>query len=115
MSDHGLHMPYIDNLINYDNKYIEMSMGSLFIILSKGSDNNFDDSGLIKNEQKLTTPYDIHSTLMDNIGLENNNSENKGQSLFLEINGLTRNCEKYKKDFFHLSNSLSKCQCINYH
>ena len=115
MSDHGLHMPYIDNLINYDNKYIEMSMGSLFIILSKGGDNNFDDSGLIKNEQKLTTPYDIHSTLMDNIGLENNNSENKGQSLFLEINGLTRNCEKYKKDFFHLSNSLSKCQCINYH
>ena len=43
MSDHGLHMPYIDNLINYDNKYIEMSMGSLFIILSKGGDNNFDD------------------------------------------------------------------------
>ena len=115
MSDHGLHMPFIDNLIQYDNKYIEMSMGTLFIILSKGGNNNFDDSGLIKNEQKLSTPYDIHSTLMDNIGLEINNSENKGQSLFLEINGLTRNCEKYKKDFFHLSDNFSKCQCINYH
>ena len=108
-SDHGNGMPGIYNLINSDDFLFENVLGFLAFILSDFKDENIIYN-LKNNEQILTTPYDIHDTLVDIIF----NGENKevmsrnGKSLFRNINPLERSCSKYSE----LTEEL--CRCIKY-
>ena len=108
-SDHGNGMPGIYNLINSDDFLYENVLGFLAFILSDFKDEN-SIYNLKNNEQILTTPYDIHDTLVDIIY----NGENRevmsrnGKSLFRNINPLERSCSKYSV----LTEEL--CRCIKY-
>ena len=61
----------------------------------------------------MITTYDIHDTLLDMINVNKydykNIALNRGQSLFLKINGKERNCEKYDGEI-----TKEFCFCHNY-
>ena len=112
VSDHGGQIPGLYDIIFSQDRRIEKTLGTFFIIFP----NKFDyDKNIVHiNEQRLVTPYDIHDSILDfaNVNVsEINVFDNKGQSILKEINGLSRNCENYKYSF---SNLKTYCHCINY-
>ena len=81
-------------------------MSTFFLLLSKN--NNIDNfkTNLQNNQQIFLTPYDIHDTMIHIIYGKNMNSEdiknaysadNKGNSVFNNINEEERTCEKYNE------------------
>ena len=110
-SDHGNGMPSLYTIINSVDYFYENVLGFLaFVFL----DSNFDDNiknNLERNQQILITPYDIHDTLIDIIyGKENLELNSRfGKSLFREIKGMERNCNKYEELM-----EKDICRCINY-
>ena len=108
-SDHGNGMPGIYNIINSEDFLYENVLGFLAFIFI---DINFDENikiNLEKNQQIFITPYDIHDTLIDIIyGEEKFNVKSRfGKSLFRDIDGMERNCQKYEE---LTENDL--CRCI---
>ena len=110
-SDHGNGMPGIYTLLNSDDYSYENVLGFLaFVFLDFTLDENIKNN-LEKNQQILVTPYDIHDTLIDIIYAGENWELNSrfGKSLFRDINGMERNCNKYEELM-----GKDNCRCINY-
>ena len=104
VSDHGNQNLGIYNIINKEQFEYEKKMGTFFLLLSKNDNTAKYKTNLEKNQQIFLTPYDIHDTLMYIISGKNNDLNelknifsfnNKGTSVFLEINESERGCEKY--------------------
>ena len=107
ISDHGNNMLGIYNALAFEDFMIEKSLGVLFLILPNINNSYFNQSNLIFNEQKFITPYDIYYTLNDMIN-ENNFLNLTKHSLFIQINGLERDCTTYRD----VRNKT--CSCVNY-
>ena len=111
LSDHGNNMLGIYNALGFEDFFREKTLGFLFLILpifEKNKNNEiFNLTSLIYNQQKFTTPYDIYYTMRDMIDGNNYLDETK-HSLFLEIDGLKRNCYTYND----IRNTT--CSCFNY-
>jgi len=113
-SDHGNSMPDFSYIIQSDDAEIERTMGTLFLIISNNANINWKSIEI--NEQRMITPYDIHSSLLDIldvIEIYNIHSE-KGMPLDQEIDGLIRNCEFYYPDFYKDGKIREGCICVNY-
>jgi len=110
VSDHGNQNGGIYDVINSSEFEIEKKYGVFFLLLYQ-DENIMDNFGenLLKNQQVMLTPYDIHDTLIHILyGNNMDNTKkiysvnNKGNSVFKFINQTERNCEKYDewdKDF----------------
>ena len=107
ISDHGNNMLGIYNALSFEDFMIEKTLGVLFLILPNINNNLFNQSNLIFNEQKFITPYDIYYTLNDMINEDNYLNVTK-HSLFIQINGLERDCTTYRD----VRNKT--CSCVNY-
>ena len=102
-------MPGIYNIINSEDFLYENVLGFLaFIFIDFNLDENIKIN-LENNQQIFITPYDIHDTLIDIIyGEEKFNVKSRfGKSLFRDIDGMERNCQKYEE---LTENDL--CRCI---
>ena len=111
LSDHGAQIPGPYDILFYNEKITEKYLGLLLLILPNNK--NYNISSIIFNQQKMITTYDIHDTLLDMINVNKydykNIALNRGQSLFLKINGKERNCEKYDGEI-----TKEFCFCHNY-
>ena len=111
LSDHGAQMPGPYDILFYEEKITEKYLGLLLLILP--NNNNYNSSNIIYNQQQMITTYDIHDTLLDMINVNKydykNLDSNRGQSLFLKINGKERNCQKYKGEI-----TKEYCFCHRY-
>ena len=111
LSDHGAHMPGPYDVLFYEEKIFEKFLGLLLIILPNSG--KFNSENILYNQQQLITVYDIHDTLLDMININKydykNMNLNKGQSIFYKINGMKRNCERYKGEI-----TSEFCFCENY-
>ena len=98
-----------DNILNnfglYNEKEINMKMGSFLLLLNKKNNLNGDDNKIVYNNQNvLVTSFDIYATL-SHIALGNTinkiklylDENNKGESVFRIIEGNERKCEFYKE------------------
>ena len=102
VSDHGNQNGGIYSYISSEFD-IEKRLGTFFLLLSKNKKLNNYKENLLKNQQILVTPYDIHDTMMHIIFGDNNDNNlkniysqnNKGKSVLLSLNFDERNCEKY--------------------
>ena len=110
-SDHGAHMPGPYDALFYEEKIIEKYLGLLLLILPNIV--NFDYSNILFNQQQFLTAYDIHDTLLDMININKtqyeNMEKNKGESLFLKVNGKNRSCRNYPEEI-----SDNFCFCRNF-
>lgn len=101
-SDHGAQIPGPYDILFYEEKMFEKFLGLLIIILP--NNNNYTLYNFFHNQQQLITLYDIHDTLLDMINMNLYNYDRlkknlqKGQSLFLKIDGSKRNCQIYKEE-----------------
>lgn len=104
-------MPDLSYIFRMDDSDLERVLGSLFIILPRNSNNIYNETALEINEQRLITPYDIHTTLLNIIKFNETNNEfvNLGQPLDKEINGMKRNCWAYQDFSFIRKENLCKC------
>lgn len=104
-------MPGPYDVLFYEEKIFEKFLGLLLIILPNSG--KFNSENILYNQQQLITVYDIHDTLLDMININKydykNMNLNKGQSIFYKINGMKRNCEKYKGEI-----TSEFCFCENY-
>ena len=109
LSDHGAHIPGPHDILVYEEKITEQYLGLLLLILP--NKNNYNLENIAFNQQKMITPYDIHDTLLDMINVNKydykNMVQNRGQSLFMKINGKERNCQKYNGE---ITNDFCFCQ-----
>ena len=103
VSDHGNQNKGIYNIINKNQFEYEQKMCTFFLLLPKNKNiNNFIEN-LYNNQQVFLTPYDIHDTMLHIIEGKGDlnklkeifSANNKGNSVFLEINENERNCDKY--------------------
>ena len=103
VSDHGNQNNGIYNIINKNQFEYEQKMCTFFLLLPKNKNiNNFKEN-LYNNQQVFLTPYDIHDTMLHIIEGKGDlnklkeifSANNKGNSVFLEINENERNCDKY--------------------
>ena len=92
LSDHGAHIPGPYDILFLEEKMSEKYLALLFFILPNKE--KYKYSNILYNQQQLITVYDIHDTLLDMINVNkynyHNMEQNKGQSLFLKINGKER-------------------------
>ena len=116
-SDHGQNMPDLNDLLKSDDNIKEKTMGLLFLIMPDQNEYNinlFNSTAIHINEQRFLTPYDIHDTLVDILGLNETEKTNYGQSLFKEIDGSKRFCKFYPEFMNKRKNEFYSCQCINF-
>ena len=104
-------MPGPYDFLFYEEKTIEKYLGLLIIILP-----NLDfiqSENILFNQQMFITAYDIHDTLFDMINLNKSQivdiEQNRGQTLFLKINGKERSCQNYIGEI-----TDNFCFCENY-
>ena len=114
VSDHGRSIHNFEQTFIADDGIIEKPIGVLFLIYND-NDNYYNKSGLILNEQKFVTPYDIFMTMLLNFDdINENDKNNKGQELDVEIDGMKRNCYTY--DDYNVKDEKTQtfCRCINF-
>ena len=112
VSDHGGQIPGLYDIIFSQDRRMEKSLGTFFIIIPNSFEYNKNIVHI--NEQRLVTPYDIHDTILDFANVNVSQIDvfaNLGQSIFKEINGMSRKCENFKSSFSHIK---TYCHCINY-
>ena len=112
VSDHGGQIPGLYDIIFSQDRRIEKSLGTFFIIIPNKF--KYDKNIVHINEQRLVTPYDIHDTILDfaNVNVsEIDVFANLGQSIFKKVNGKKRKCENYRSSFSHIK---TYCHCKNY-
>ena len=110
VSDHGNQNNGIYDIIK--SAEWELEKRYPFFILILCNNNLFKKSkyveNLLKNQDIMVTPYDIHDTMIHVIYGETITKErekygysvkNKGESMFKNFNGRDRNCEKYRDDW----------------
>ena len=108
LSDHGAHLPGFQDIFFHKEKIMEKFLAMFFMILPENN-YNYNKTALKINQQRFITIFDIHDTLLDMINVDKKNyiqMIDKGQSLFLEINGLKRFCSNYDNNI-----PDSKCFC----
>ena len=116
-SDHGQNMPDLNDLLKSDDNIKEKTLGTLFLILPDQNENNinlFNSTAININEQRFLTPYDIHDTFIDILGLNETEKSKYGQSLFKEIDGSKRFCKYYPEFSNRIRNEFYSCQCIDF-
>ena len=112
VSDHGGQIPGLYDIIFSQDRRIEKSLGTFFIIIPNKF--KYNKNIVHINEQRLVTPYDIHDTILDFANVNVSRIDvfaNLGQSIFKKVNGMKRKCENYKSSFSHIN---TYCHCINY-
>ena len=104
ISDHGAHIPGIDNILFSQQKDIENFLGLFLLILPKNINLNMEI--IHHNEQVLVTPLDFHFTLLDMINIKRNKFHHSklGESVFIKLNRKYRNCKSLKIP-------LANCKC----
>ena len=88
----------------HSEKEINIKFGSFFLLLNKNNNLNEEESKMVYNNQnKLMTPFDIYASLVHiPLGTELNqislflDENNKGESVFKNIEGNDRNYNYYK-------------------
>lgn len=106
-------------IYNVDRKseyFFERNLGSFFILMNKYSIDEEIIQKIRNNMQNFVTPYDVYDTMLGMIyncydmncfqGISHKSSN--GNSVFNDINGFERNCEKYKEI------SDNNCHCKKY-
>ena len=111
VSDHGNNMVGIYNIFQFEDYVLEKTLGTWFMLLPKKKE--IDEKFLEINQQRLVSPYDIHDTLLDMLGLGYSQNykiySRKGQSVYKEVNGLERNCDYYSQDIMPIW-----CRCFDF-
>ena len=117
LSDHGNAMPDLNELLLSQDKEIEKTLGMLYLIypnISENSNNLYNNTALLLNEQTLVTPYEIYATLLDNLGFNDSYyNKEKSSPLDKEIDRSKRTCELYYDDFKFYSTDMKLCRCRN--
>ena len=114
VSDHGNQNDGVYNIINSGEWEMEKRYPFFCLILcnnDKFKKSGYDEN-LLKNQDIMVTPYDIHDTMIHIIYGDKNalvmtkdgdkrgySVKNKGESMFKSVEGKDRNCEKYKDDW----------------
>ena len=96
--------------------YFEKNLGSWFILLNKNGLDKEIIQKMRNNQQNFVTPYDVYDTMLSiiydcydqNCFEKISHKSINGNSIFMDINGKERNCEKYKEIRPH------DCHCIKY-
>jgi hypothetical protein len=106
ISDHGAHIPGIDNILFSQQKNIENFLGVFLMILPKNVNLNMEI--IHHNEQVLVTPLDFYFTLLDMIKIKRSKLYHSklGESVFIKLNRKNRNCKT-------LNIPLHYCKCNN--
>ena len=93
VSDHGAHMPGIDDVLFSSQKKIENFLGLFLMIIPNNT--NLNKENIHNNELILITPLDIYSTFLDIINVNKNNSHHSmlGESVFKKLDRKNRNCQ----------------------
>ena len=100
----GVQENILYNFGKYSEKEINMKFGSFFLLLNKKNKLNENEYKILFNNQNIMmTPYDIYASLV-HISLGNKLNEmklfidenSKGESVFRNIEGNSRNCQFYK-------------------
>ena len=102
VSDHGNKNGEIYSLFASDFN-LEKRLGTFILLLPANKNTKNYNDNLLKNQQILVTPYDIHDTMIHLIYGDNNTDDmkniysenNKGKSVLLSINSNERSCKKY--------------------
>ena len=104
ISDHGAHIPGIDNILFSQQKNIENFLGVFLMILPNNT--NLNKEIIHHNEQVLVTPLDIHFTLLDIININRNKFYHSklGKSVFKKLDRKNRDCKSLKIPFVN-------CKC----
>ena len=99
------------NIFQVEDFVLEKTLGSWFILLPKKGEIEKERLSLLKNQQRLVTPYDIHDTMLHLFGFEKGSQYHSryGQTVLEEVDGLNRDCDTYKYDLKPLW-----CRCVNY-
>ena len=105
MSDHGENMPGFYSFIEAEDFIFEKTLPTHYWILPKNKA-DLHHKVLKSNEQKFTTPYDIHNTLLHICQAPKYAHNNLGQSLFTEIDDSKRTCTKFNIDKYF-------CNCLD--
>ena len=106
-SDHGNNMIGQHGFFNGDDWHIEKTLGMLFFLFPENE--KFDFSGMVVNEQRFITTYDIYNTFMEMLGYDEKYYNKKGKSLFDAVDGNERDCFSYD-DWY---NRKGSCQCVS--
>ena len=103
-SDHGGHMPWIDDVLLSTQKKIENMLGLFLIILPNRT--NINKEIIHHNEQVLVTPLDIYNSLLDIIHVNKTALHHSmlGESIFKKLDRKKRNC-------MSLNISSDYCKC----
>ena len=122
-SDHGNHMSPHLSLMPTDDLEMEKIMPFFFILLPKKNskyknefflDEYYDN--LYKNQQSLSTCYDIHDTMIHIIFNEGDKTKapysKNGTSLFNSINDKQRTCDDFPEIYEKRSPGTLTCNCI---
>ena len=100
----GVQENILYNFGKYSEKEINMKFGSFFLLLNKKNKLNENEYKILFNNQNIMmTPYDIYASLV-HISLGNKlndmklfiDENSKGDSVFRNIEGNSRNCQFYK-------------------
>jgi len=107
VSDHGAHIPGIDNVLFSEQKTIENFLGLFLMILPNNT--NLNKEIIHHNEQVLVTPLDIYFTLLDMIDIKRNKLYHSklGESVFVKLDRKNRDCKS-------LNISSNYCKCDSY-
>lgn len=99
ISDHGAHIPGIDNILFSQQKDIENFLGVFLMILPRNTNLNMEI--IHNNEQVLITPLDFYFTLLDIINIKRNKLYHSkfGESVFIKLNRKYRNCNSLNIPF----------------
>ena len=91
ISDHGAHIPGIDNILFSQQKDIENFLGLFLMILPKKINLNMEI--ILHNEQVLITPLDFYFTLLEIINIKRSKLHHSkfGESAFIKLNRKYRN------------------------
>jgi len=111
VSDHGNNMIGFYNIFQVEDFVLEKTLGSWFILLPRKGEIEKERNSLLRNQQRYVTPYDIHDSMLYLFGFEKGSEYHSryGQSVFEDIDGLSRDCDTYKYDLKPLW-----CRCVTY-
>ena len=114
VSDHGNQNDGVYDIIESGEWELEKRYPFFFLILCNNDlfKKSGYDQNLLKNQDIMITPYDIHDTMIHIIYGDKNSLvmtkdgdkrgysvNNKGESMFKNFEAKDRNCEKYKDDW----------------
>ena len=78
------------NIFQVEDFVLEKTLGSWFILFPKKGEIEKERLSLLKNQQRLVTPYDIHDTMLHLFGFEKGSQYHSryGQTVLEEVKTL---------------------------